>query len=199
MSQPIEVSFVDYAAAAVTYKQAQIRCHKVDDVLYCYLSEGPIELLTKLTEPADIVRFAMNFGPRSEKDMVTKNSILTSSEGASFVSISTDWIENPLAAPTFSVILPEPTYLLGGTIIVANALPGDSMTFEVLHPQAGVVGVYLKNFLLPQGNSQTVIREAAKLLPAGLILRATYNSVSSQQNFACWGVNYTAYRSEARK
>jgi hypothetical protein len=195
----MEVSWQDFKSAALQFKEGAIRSLSVDGLRYVYLSEGPVELFCKVTEQADQVEFLSLFAARSNISIASKNSILASSEGMSFVSLSTPWVENAHDDASTSLPLTEPTYFLGGTIIVSGALPGDNMTFEVVHPQAGVVGVYLKNFLLPEGNSQTTIREAAKLLPAGLILKAIYNSVSSQGSSAGWGVNFTAYKSEARK
>lgn len=194
----MEVTWTDYKDTCLALPHSIIRMHTADGIQHCYISEGPIELFCKIIDSADLAEFITLFSSRCNAPIVQKSSILQDAEGLSFTPVSTRWAINQGVPEPLSVALTQELYIMGGTLIIQDALPGDSISVEVWHPTAGpkgtplCVGTYLKNYLVTPGTSTIVVREAAKLLPAGLILRATYNSVVPESH-ASWGINYTTY------
>lgn len=194
MTQAFEVTWEDYQKAADSLTTGQIRRVVVGENLHVFLSDGPVEIFCVLTPPL-IIPFLTLYLARANRPASQKNSALLSSDGLSFVSLSTPWTESD----SILTQLTTDVYISGGTIVMEPCIGVSTMTFTIVHPLAGPVGVYLKDYLIPPGVTSVIIKEAAKLLPAGLYLRAERKLKQLEDINKLWGVNFTCYCSEARK
>ena len=194
MAQAFEVTWEDYQKAADNLTTGQIRRVMVGENLHVFLSDGPVEIFCVLTPPL-ITSFLALYLARANRPASQKNSALLSSDGLSFVSLSTPWTAND------SIITPltADVYISGGTIVMEPCVGASTVTFTIVHPLAGPLGVYLKDYLIPPGVTSVIIKEAAKLLPAGLHLHAERKLNHADDINKLWGINFTCYCNEARK
>ena len=74
--------------------------------------------------------------------------------------------------------LAEMQYLNGGRVILENHSTNDELTFQVVHPQAGVLDEYISTWQVDIGQNlqESIILPYIAALPAGLILRVAYSS-----------------------
>lgn len=72
----------------------------------------------------------------------------------------------------------------GVQMILENHVFGDSVSFEVHHPQAGLLDQFGKTWYVePDRNSQTPIRYNFKAsIPANLLIRVVYHSVGTEND-----------------
>lgn len=76
------------------------------------------------------------------------------------------------------VALPLDAVLIAGQLVLNGHVFGDSVTFQVVHPVAGVVGEYVTGWYVSPGVSgQAELRAPFPAnIPAGLSLRCAYTS-----------------------
>lgn len=78
-------------------------------------------------------------------------------------------------------IMPADRKINGTQIILQNHAFGDSLKFQVVHPQSGILDEFATNwYVSPDKNDQGIIKtEYPAQLYTGLIIRLVYNSVGS--------------------
>jgi hypothetical protein len=86
----------------------------------------------------------------------------------------------------------EDRWVDGGALLYKDANPGDYVTFQVVHPLAGVIETYVPSWLIVPGTGREEVRVYPAKIPAGLILRLLY--VNTGETSAYCGANYRLHK-----
>lgn len=105
---------------------------------------------------------------------------------------ATAWTVCAPGQTSLEVTLTEERHVDGGTIVVADANPGDYCTFQVVHPQAGVVEQFVNKWFVIPGTGKMDVNVYRARIPAGLKIRIVYNNVG-QTNVGC-GINLRLHK-----
>lgn len=92
---------------------------------------------------------------------------------------TTPWTICAPGQTNLEITLDEERYVDGGTVVVKDANPGDYCTFQVVHPQAGVVEQFVNKWFVIPGTGKMDIQVYRARVPAGLKIRIVYNNVGS--------------------
>lgn len=105
---------------------------------------------------------------------------------------ATPWTVCAPGATNLELTMTEERYVDGGTVIVVGANPGDYCTFQVVHPQAGVVEQFVNKMFVIPGTGEMNVQVYRAKVPAGLTIRIVYNNVGAT-NVEC-GINLRLHK-----
>jgi hypothetical protein len=92
---------------------------------------------------------------------------------------ATAWATCAPGTTNLNYVVTEERYVDGGVVIVKDANPGDYCTFQVVHPQAGVVEQFVNKWFVIPGTGKMDVNVYRARVPAGLTIRIVYNNVGS--------------------
>lgn len=190
----IECTWEELKRVAET-KQIALQWVQVGDNYHVALVDGPFTLLALV--PVDDSHEFVSAGHRAagNRMVVNKTTALANPEDFRFRGTSTAWTQCPAGQTTHIDITPSATedrWVSGGFVIHKDVNPGDTVSFKVVHPLAGVVETYVPSWLLPPGTGSQKIEVYPARIPAGLILRVSYTNTGATSAYC--GINYLLHR-----
>lgn len=143
----------------------------------------------------DHAEFVASFKTSTARRVSASNTALPNPEDYRFRGTATAWTECPAGTTTSIDITPSATedrWVSGGFVVHKDSNAGDTVSFHVVHPLAGVVETYVPSWLVTPGTGSQHIEVYPARIPAGLILRVSYTNVGASSAFC--GINYLLHR-----
>jgi hypothetical protein len=146
-------------------------------------------------DTADYTEFVTSYKTSTSRRVGTSTTALPNPEDYRFRGTSTGWGTCAAGQTTNIDITPSSTedrWVSGGILLTDNSARGDTVSFSVVHPLAGVVETYVPSWAVLSGLSQQKIEVYPARIPAGLKLRVSYTSVGGTDAYCA--VNYYLHR-----
>lgn len=178
-----------------TTKGIPVQWVEFDDRWLLSVVDGNLALYVELDKSSsDATDFVTNYKTTTSVRVVTTIPALPNPESYRFRGNATNWTTCTPGQTNLDVTpsATEVRYVDGGVIVCKDSNPGDYCTFQVVHPQAGVVEEYISKWFVLPGSGYTEVTVYPARIPAGMILRVVYNNVG--QTNAQVGINYRLHK-----
>lgn len=169
-------AFVNARASSVQYIDE-------DNKYYLWANDGILVLDSIINKDgnSDQIDFETNYKASGNKKIVPDTDAYSNTDQFKAACIGFTGTGTLGQSTNIDFALTDVRYLVGVSVILKNQAFGDKITFQIVHPLAGVLSEFATNWNVSedaqdQGKFEFPLR--AKL-PAGLIVRLIYNSIGS--------------------